>query len=275
MRRGPVSVLMLTVLAASASAAGAEPALRIPRIATPDQPAPTPPRPQPIPPPAGPCLDARVRCPDLVVRAPSDLRVRRGRSGRTLLGSRNIIVNRGAGPLFLEGERIARRRMRVRQRIYTERGAHRTFRLRGARLDFWFIPGQGRYWKLRDGMRFELWTSATPLPRRVRVGVKTRFCMRDLFEVGGMPGPRSRKFPACSQDADRDAVRMGISVGWAESYPAFYHEQYVDVTGLDGCFELRHIVDPRERVLESDESNNMARRTVRLPARGGRVRRCG
>jgi hypothetical protein len=140
--------------------------------------------------------------------------------------------------------------------------------------DFWLIPGQGHYWKLRDALRFELWTADAPVERFVKAGRKTRFCMRDLVEVPGMPGPRSRKFGACNQSPRATAVRMGISVGWAESYPAGYFEQYVDITGQRGCFALRHVADPLAHVYESDESNNVSQVQVRLPPRRGRVRDC-
>jgi len=69
-------------------------------------------------------------------------------------------------------------------------------------------------------------------------------------------------------------VRMGISAGWYESYPAFYYEQYVDVTGLSGCYSLRHVADPLNHIFESDESNNVSATRVRLPPRRGRVRGC-
>jgi hypothetical protein len=62
---------------------------------------------------------------------------------------------------------------------------------------------------------------------------------------------------------------MGISVGWEESYPAGYFQQDIDVTGLRGCYSLRHIADPKQHVYESDESNNMASVRIRLPG-GGR-----
>ncbi len=67
---------------------------------------------------------------------------------------------------------------------------------------------------------------------------------------------------------------MGISKGWEESYPPGYYEQYVDVTGLSGCFSLRHVADPLGHVFESDESNNAAQTRFRLPPRRGRVSGC-
>jgi hypothetical protein len=264
-------VLLVTVLAACASstvALAGSPDHTV-RVPVPSNPSPLPPAPAPIPPPSGPCADPAVRCPDLTLRPPSDLRITRTRSGRVLLGSRNKLVNRGSGPLFLLGRRNGPSTMRVRQRIYSASGAHREYLLADTRFDFWFIPGQGHYWKLRDGLRFELWTAGDPIERFVERGHKTRFCMRDLLQVPGLPGPRERKFGGCNQDSSIRAVRMGISVGWEESYPPGYFQQDIDVTGLRGCYSLRHIADPLQHVYESDESNNMASVRIRLPG-GGR-----
>ena len=263
---------LITALAASvAVAAQASHTVRVP---TPSNPTPIPPEPEPVPLPSGPCGDARLRCPDLVVLPPTDLVVLRGRNGHLRLGSRNKLVNRGAGPLFLLGERDGDGPMQVSQRIYSESGRHDDYPLADTWFDFWAIPGQGSYWKLRDGLRFELWTAGGPLEQFVKVGRKTRFCMRDLAEVPGLAGPRFRKFGACNQSPRKRSVRMGISAGWAESYPPAYFEQYVDVTGLSGCYALRHIADPLNHVYESDESNNFAQTRVHLPPRRGRVRGC-
>jgi hypothetical protein len=230
-----------------------------------------------VPTPSGPCVNARLRCPDLVVLQPRELEVVRSRSGRQRLRARNRLANVGTGPLLLLGDDDGgnQRAMAVRQRIYAVSGAHREYPLLETHFDFWFIPHQGRFWKLRDALHFELWTVGEPEPKLVKGGRKTRFCMRDLLRnEDGPAGPRTAQFPACSQVARAKQVRMGISVGWLESYPAGYYEQYVDVTGLRGCYSLRHIADPLGHVFESDESNNMAFRHVLLPARRGRVRDC-
>ena len=274
-RRSRIALLFGVIVATLAAgvAVAAQPSHTL-RVPTPENPTPIPPEPVPVPPPSGPCPDASLRCPDLVVLAPSDLRVLRGRNGHVRLGSRNRLVNRGAGPMFLLGQRESERTMRVSQRIFSQNGDHTDYPLPEARFDFWFIPGQGRYWKLRDGLRFELWTAGLPVEQFVRFGRKTRFCMRDLVEVPGLGGPRFRKFPGCNQSARTRSLRMGISVGWEESYPPGYYEQYVDVTGLSGCYSLRHVADPLGHVFESDESNNVAQTRVRLPPRRGRVRAC-
>ena len=62
--------------------------------------------------------------------------------------------------------------------------------------------------------------------------------------------------------------RLGTSVGWADIYPADYDKQYVEVSGLRGCFEFRMTVDPKHLLFESDEHDNSSHRRVRLPFTG-------
>lgn len=265
-----LGVLLAVVTATVAVASEPSRALH---AALPDNPTPVPPEPVPVPPPSGPCADPAVRCPDLVLLPPSDLTVTHA-DGRLRLGMRNTLINRGAGPLFLLGKRDGSKTMSVTQRLYSVNGAHHDYPLANTHLDFWHIPGQGSYWKLRDGLRFELWRVDGPVQSFVERGPKTRFCMRDLEQIPGLPGPRVRQFPGCNQSPGTRHVRLGISVGWAESYPPLYYQQYVDVTGLRGCFSLRHIADPRQHVYESDESNNTSQVRIHLPPRDGSVRGC-
>jgi hypothetical protein len=68
-------------------------------------------------------------------------------------------------------------------------------------------------------------------------------------------------------------VTLGTSIGWADIYPPAYPEQWIDVTGLRGCFAYVHIADPENGIYESDEDNNEAQVIVRLPFRAGERRR--
>ena len=50
---------------------------------------------------------------------------------------------------------------------------------------------------------------------------------------------------------------LGISVGWADLYSDTLPGQWADLTGLaDGEYWLETVVDPYDRILELDESNN-------------------
>ena len=62
--------------------------------------------------------------------------------------------------------------------------------------------------------------------------------------------------------------KLGTSVGRSDIYPAAYHQQWIDVAGLRGCFVYRMTVDPGEHLFESNENDNTSQRLVRLPYRG-------
>ena len=219
-----------------------------------------------------PCLDerrSRLLCPDLRMARPSEMYIDTlTRPGRVLLRATNNIRSRGAGPAEIRGVRITRRSMRVIQRIHRRGGGKLAIRTTG-RLDFYPIPGQYRYWKYRDAARFEVWTvggSGKPL-RRIRVGPKLHYCLRDLERT--QPGPTSppnRVYPACSQDPNRRSVVLGTSVGWSDIYPSTYHQNWINVTGLRGCYAFFHVADPKNHIRELNERNNKARVFVKLPS---------
>jgi len=105
----------------------------------------------------------------------------------------------------------------------------------------------------------------------VRTGPKIAYCLRDLVHTrpGLARSPRYRHYPACSNNSRAQHVTLGTSVGWADVYPPSYPEQWMDVTGLRGCFAYVHIADPNNRVYESNEDNNEAQVIVKLPFRSG------
>lgn len=219
-----------------------------------------------------PCLDrrrAKLRCPDLRIARPSDLYIDTfTRPGRVLLRATNNIRSRGAGPAEIRGVRITRRSMRVIQRIHRRGGGKYAIRTTG-RVDFYPIPGQYRYWKYRDAAKFEIWSvggEGQPL-RRVRKGPKLHYCLRDLVRTQpSSKSPAGRVYPACSQDPNRRSVVLGTSVGWSDIYPASYHQNWINVTGLRGCYAFFHVADPKNHIRELNERNNSARVFVKLPS---------
>jgi hypothetical protein len=242
-----------------------------------------PPQAPPVPPPqapaaASPCADPALalRCPDLVMEAPSELRAERTRSGRRLLRMRNSIVNVGSGPAELFAQRVGPREMDARQVIADAAGGRRRFDT-GAEVYYTSVPARGGdYWKMDDAARFELW-ALFPDGRRaglVRIGPKLRYCLRDLTRVGtpgpGSPVPARRVFGACNQSAVKTEVTLGTSVGWADVYPNDYPGNFIEITGLPaGCYVVVHRADPDHRIIEISEANNVSARVVRLPFRPG------
>ena len=220
-----------------------------------------------------PCLGSEAQsllCPDLVMAPPFDLRIdRRTRPGRRLLRAGNSIDSVGAGPAELRGARDGPRTMAAVQRIHRPDGTRANVNT-GARLYWKFIPRQGYYWKFNHAARFLLYRldEADQRQELVLRGPKAVYCLRDLQRRNPLliASPPRRVYPACNQQFGKQRVTLGTSVGWSDVYPAGYHEQWVDVTGLSGRFELVHVADPRNGIYESNESNNEAGTFVELPS---------
>ena len=226
---------------------------------------------------SGPCLDPKSRaellCPDLKVARPSQMYLdRKTVPGRRLLRATNDIQSRGLGPMELRGHRNRPRSMAVMQAIARRAGGYRLFPTQ-ARLRFFRVGYRwgGSYWKVRNPLRFELWRLDSRGRRSslVRTGPKQFYCFRDLERTGsGARSPEEAVYPACSQDPRARSVTLGTSVGWSDIYPSTYDRQWIDVTGLRGCFAYRLRVDPGGVLFESSEINNSAQRIIRLPFRG-------
>jgi Lysyl oxidase len=226
-----------------------------------------------------PCLTERVRflnCPDLVMKRPFGLYVQRA-GGRARLRAGNSIDSVGRGPAELHGVRIGPRFMRARQRIYRRAGGRIGVET-GARLVFKYAHLNRRWWKFHNAARFELWRldGAGRRQRLVRVGPKVAYCLRDY--VHSRPwmrrSPAGRVYPACDTNPGRRKETIGTSVGWSDVYPSTYPEQWIDVTGLRGCFSYVHEADPGNGIYESNEDNNEAAVVVRLPWRGSAASGC-
>ncbi|QEC47615.1 hypothetical protein FSW04_08530 [Baekduia soli] len=229
----------------------------------------------PAGPGTSPCEDPllALRCPNLRMDPPSDLHVQRAGHVLRLLAT-NHIVNNGAGPLELRATRTSDPRYaKASQVIYDRRGRPVYFPEAG--YVYWkAIPGQGHYWKYFRAARFELWTVNPDGSRAamIRTGPKLSYCLRDLDRVAGYArSPRRAVYPACSQDHARRELRLGVSPGWADVYPWHYHENWISITGLRGCFAFVHRADPTGELIEEREDDNAAQRMIRLPPRHGSV----
>jgi hypothetical protein len=231
---------------------------------------------------ANPCVgpgSGELLCPDLQVDTAEDLYVehasgRYGYGGGVLLHAGNDIQSRGRGPIELRGRRFKRNWMHANQAIYRVGGGVRVFRT-DARLHFVSVGYEwgGSYWKAHDPLSIEVWSldrQRKPL-HRLRKGPKVNYCLRDLERTapGMRRSPPSRVYPGCNQDPGRKRVRLGTSVGWSDIYPSDYDRQWVNVTGLRGCFAVVMHVDPNDYFYESSERNNRSTRIIRLPYRDG------
>jgi hypothetical protein len=214
---------------------------------------------------------SQLLCPNLRIGPPGDLYLQHG-YGRTLLRATSDVRSRGRGPMEVRGRRNGWHTMRTTQRIYRVGGGHVEVRS-GATLRFTDVGSYfgGSYWKVHQLARFELRRASSDgsLGPVVRTGPKLNYCLRDLERTRpDRHSPDDRHYPGCNQNPFRKRVTLGTSVGWSDIYPADYDKQYIDVSGLRGCFAFTMTVDPENLLFESSENDNSSQRLVRLPFRG-------
>jgi hypothetical protein len=221
-----------------------------------------------------PCETPRAKhllCPDLRIGPPSEMYVS-GYDGKTLLHATSDVRSRGRGPMEVHGQRDGSKSMRVTQRIYKVGGGHITLRT-NASLHFTDVGSYfgGSYWKVHQLARFEL-RPVLPdgsLGEAVRTSPKLNYCLRDLERTRpGKHSPPQAHYPGCNQDPRIKRDVLGTSVGWSDIYPADYDKQYINVSGLRGCFDFTMTVDPKHLLFESDEHDNSSHRRVELPFTG-------
>ena len=222
-----------------------------------------------------PCIGPEAEqllCPNLRIGPPAEL-FEDSAGGIERLHATSDVRSRGRGPMELNGRRNGFRTMRTNQRIYRKGGGHIEVESE-ATLRFTDVGSYfgGSYWKVHELARFELrraHPSGEAYGPVVRTSPKLNYCLRDLERT--RPGPRSpvsRRYPACNQNPYRSRVTLGTSVGWSDIYPADYDKQWIDVSGLRGCFVFEMTVDPKHLLFESNENDNTSRRLVRLPYTG-------
>ncbi len=232
---------------------------------------------------ANPCHQPRLhlRCPDLIMSAPSELQLdRRTHPGRVLLRAASSVDNHGRGPIELRALRVGPHRWNIHQAIY-DRGGRAHLLRTSAALVYKFVPGErygygnvgsASYWKLKHAASFQLWSVGPHLRAlsRARTGPKVDYCLRDLFRTAPAAGsPTAPVYPACSQDPSLRRDTLGTSVGWSDVYPPEYPEQWIDVTGLRGRFAFVERADPDHLFFESNHRNDLSETYVELPS--GRV----
>ncbi|MGH3104748.1 MAG: lysyl oxidase family protein, partial [Gaiellaceae bacterium] len=215
--------------------------------------------PPPPPPPADELL------PDLDQRAPSGLTVASSR-GRFLLGFTSATDNVGAGPIRIRGSRPRRTGpMTASQLIRLRNGRTRVVRDVG-RMRY-AISYPHRHWHLLRFQSYEL-RRASDFAVLVR-DRKSGFCLADHY---GLARGRVRAFgpprflESCgSGRPDLLSVEHGTSVGYTDRYPAHFHGQNVDVSGVPpGIYVLVHRANPSGRLREGTLANNAASVRLRL-----------
>jgi lysyl oxidase len=194
------------------------------------------------------------------------------------------VRNTGAGPFELRAYPESQTPTDGYQAVYRSDGTYTLKRVGGARfssahghIHFGGLEEVGLYAIRRNGSR----------GKRVAGMPDKGFCAIDIVNPSfgtAADGPSRYRFPGTCDAEDnldpRDPLypgeqyfRMGVSSGWADTYPWFIPDQYVDVTNVrDGRYLLVHRLNTAGRVAEVTSRNNEARACVQLA--GNSVRPC-
>lgn len=212
-----------------------------------------------------PALGPRELLPDFDQRAPRGLVVS-VIGGRWTLGFDSAVDNVGQGPARFRSHRSpGERTMQADQIVHLSDGSTRVYPDVGRNR--YVIAPPHRHWHVLDFDRYELRRPDDySLVVRDR---KTGFCLADHYgyaarRVAGFSGPRF--LGNCGQgEPELLSVEQGTSIGYTDRYPANFHGQNVDLTGVPaGDYILVHRANPEELLEELDYTNNAASLRVRL-----------
>jgi hypothetical protein len=169
----------------------------------------------------------------------------------------NAPTNIGQGPMDLYGIVERDGTTTAYQRIWNTDGSSTTY-LAGT---FSFAGHEDHnHWHFDDFADYKLRrinTDNTP-GTVVAMSEKVTFCLEDTAQYDlTLPRASPRAFFTCD--------RQGISVGWADVYTKNLSGQDIDVTNVaDGTYYLESTVDPRNRLREANDDNNVARIRIRF-----------
>jgi hypothetical protein len=216
--------------------------------------------------PAGAASDS---LPDLGMAHPKDLKIEKTSNGRKLLRFSSIVVNVGAGPFEVHGQRAAgASTMTTQQRIFDSAGGHRDVSTDA----IMYFGGDGHnHWHVQDLEDFEL--VRLDNGRLVGTGAKHGFCFYDNYRYGSSdPTFYTRSSGACGGGSSATQTMMGLSVGWGDIYNWTLPDQYIDITGLtSGRYRLISTADADGWFLEDDEANNFSWIDIQLKSNSVRI----
>jgi hypothetical protein len=182
------------------------------------------------------------------------------------LGFASAVDNVGTGPALVRGYRPPNAAtMRADQAVALPDGSLRTYREVG---ELRYTPHPPHYhWHYQPFERYELRRASDfALVARDR---KSGFCLADHYghaasRVGGIRPPRF--LGDCGKGRpELRSVEQGSSVGYTDRYPAFFHGQDVDLTGVPaGVYVLVHRANPQRLLHELRYDNNAASVRIRL-----------
>ncbi len=159
--------------------------------------------------------------------------------------------NAGTGPLEIRGGDKERQtgKQKVYQHIYNDDGTYTDL-----------YAGSFLYHKAHRHVHFDDYAVYTLQPINApggseRTSAKTTFCILDTDAMYlSLPGaPQTSQYTTCNSQI------QGMSVGWGDKYGSHLAGQSIDITGLpNGEYNLNIVIDPKGRIFESNDRDNVS-----------------
>jgi hypothetical protein len=202
------------------------------------------------------------RLPDVVERPPNNLTVQRA-NGRWQLGFTTAVDNVGDGPFVVVAHRPAGSpTMVASQRVTLSTGKVKTYPKVG--ILHYQNADNHHHWHFQPYERYELRTLDGELVVRDH---KQGFCLADHYgrAPGVAHGPPVFLDNCAWGNPQATSLVEGTSVGYTDIYPAYFHGQSIDITGVPaGQYLLVNRVNPLLRFRELRYDNDAATLAIRL-----------
>ena len=220
---------------------------------------------------------ATEQLPDLRMSPLHNFYIQQASNGERRLRFTTRIANAGPGRFELHGYRsdTSTARMNIRQRIYNTSGTYRKIEIPRSSTYMFFAGDGHNHWHVYKLQRFEI----RPLDANGKegelkgTGAKTGFCFWDNTTYNlSLPGaPQNPYYTGCGKRESLN-VKVGLSVGWRDTYSASLAYQWIKINGLqDGDYRVRVIADPNNWFLETNDANNSTSTDVRISGGGTKV----
>jgi len=175
--------------------------------------------------------------------------------------------NAGDGKLELVAKNLVndpatgQTKQQVDQRIYCSGGA---FYDRSAGTAEFHL--EHNHVHFNDYANYILEYADTSNPQNPRQGTKTTFCIMDTTGVNTQLAGASAAavFNWCPTQ-DPSFNTQGMSIGWGDTYGAYLAGQSLYIADLTpGIYRLRHVFDPKNKLLEMSEGDNESCKLVEI-----------
>lgn len=190
---------------------------------------------------------------------------------KKLLKFPGVTANTGAGPFEVLATRPnTSSPWTAKQTIFYSNGSKQTI---PNNLVFYYAGDGHSHWHMLDFDAYNLYNAAGTI---LETGEKHGFCFEDNTSYRNWPGnpnyPAAPAVPVYTHDnacgvlqPNALSITHGLSVGWADTYPASLPDQAIDITGLpNGDYKVEVVADQAHLLKEMSESNNASWATIRI-----------